>query len=745
MRNWIMFEKEFNIKNMANYESVMCQGNGYMGIRNAHEEKYVSSNRVALVNGVFDTPEGETAELAVLPDVTNFDIYVNGYDFSMITGELNDYCRELNLKTAESVRKVLWTSPDGKKVRFEFRKFVSDVKKHIFAQKITISALDDIELSCISGIDGKITNSGVSHFGVTVLKHYGEGVIGLSAETLQSKVQVCVCTSVKCDKTNDFELKTERRGIYDKFKFSLKKGETVCFEKISSYATGRDFEYAEKEPESITNDCYIYLKEAMEMGYDHLAEENAASWKKFWDEKRISIESDNDLYQNALNFAMYHLKIMANGNDSRLGVGAKALSGEGYKGHSFWDTEIFILPFYIFNEPNTARKLLEYRYNLLEVACEKAKKYGYSGAMYPWECAWIDDGEVCPEFGDIDVETGEQRAMPMGSEEIHITADIVYGIWMYYMATDDVDFMEKYGYEIVILSALFWASRAVERNGRYEILKVIGPDEYKEGVNNNAYTNYMAHFNMELALKYIDVLSEETKQRIEKKYSIVTIKEKILEVKDKLYLPVADENGIIPQFDGFSNLKPIDITDYKETFDIFQILSDYPFEEINNMQVCKQADNVMLFYTLKDKFKKEEIEKNFEYYEERTLHDSSLSMCMHSVVASYIGNKQMAEKLYRDCCVVDYGEENNNSKTGIHSASIGGIWIAAVMGFCGVRADEEGLHISKNLPDGIKRIQFPIIYKNSGYELKISSDNCEIKRISGLPQSIIINEEKQIL
>lgn len=739
MSKWILSEKEFNIKNTANYESIMCQGNGYMGIRNSYEEKYVCENRGAFINGVFNAPFEEVAELSVLPDVTNFDISIDGHDFSMLTGKMNNYVRELDLKNAQSMREVFWTSPDGKKLKLKFLRIVSDAKKHIFAQKITISALDDMQVLCISGIDAKVTNSGVSHFGATTLKHYGDGIIGLSAKTLQSNVEVCVCSSINCDTNTDFEIMTDRRGIYFKSKLDLKKGQTVNFEKISAYATSRDFEYIEKSPEAVKDDCYSYVMEAKKLGYDGLAKENAKVWGEFWAAKNISLDSDNDLYEKALNFSLYHLKIMANGKDNRLGIGAKALSGEGYKGHSFWDTEIFILPFYIFNDPKTARKLLEYRYNLLEVSCKKAEKYGFLGAMYPWEAAWIDDGETCPEFGDIDIETGVRRRMSMGSDEVHISADIAYAVWMYFMATDDIDFMEKYGYEIIILTAVFWTSKVKLKNGRYEILNVIGPDEYKEGIDNNAYTNYMAHFNIGLALEYLNCINEDVRKRLSSKFDLVKIREKLLSVKEKLYLPIKDENGIIPQFDGFFGLKPIDISGYKESKEIFTILKDYPFEEINRMQVCKQADNVMLFYTLKNRFTEEDVKKNFRYYEERTLHDSSLSMCMHSVVASYVGDKDISEKLFRDCCVVDYGDENDNSKAGIHAAAIGGIWIAMVMGFCGLRADEDGLHINEALPFSIKRIEFPVLYRNSQFKVTVTSEKCELKRITGSPEKITLN------
>lgn len=741
MSKWILTEREFNIKNMGNYESLMYQGNGYMGIRNSFEEKYVKSNRATVINGVFNIPSGEVPEISVLPDTTNFDISIDGYDFSLLIGELNGYKRELDLTNGESRREVLWTTPDGKNVSLKFNRIVSDVKKHIFAQKVAVEAQDDMEIVFLSGIDGKVTNSGVSHFGVTALKHYGDKTIGWTSQTLQSGVKVGVCSAFSCNINTPFEIVTDRRGIYFKFTLNLKKGESTVIEKISSYATSRDFEYTKKEIENVSDDCFNYLSEAKKMGYDALLSESADSWEAFWKENGININAENDLYERALNFSLYHLKIMASGRDNRLGIGAKALSGEGYKGHSFWDTEIFILPFYIFNAPQSARKLLEYRYRLLETARKKAEKYGFLGAMYPWESAWLDDGETCPEFGDIDIETGERRRLPMSTDEVHIGADIVYGVWLYFMATNDVDFMEKCGYEIILLTALFWTSKVTKRNGRYEILNVIGPDEYKEGVDNNAYTNYMAHFNMELALDFIETGDEKIKQKLNEKYDLADIKNRILSVKDKLYLPVADENGIIPQFDGFSDLKPIDISGYRESSELFRILSDYPFEEINNMQVCKQADNVMLFYTLKDRFSNEEIKKNFEYYEARTLHDSSLSMCMHSVVASYMGDKLMAEKLYRDCCVVDYGEENNNSSAGIHAAAVGGIWIATVMGFCGLRVNDNGLHINPALPDGIKGIDFPFKYKNSSYRVKVTADNCNIERISGKAEKIILNGE----
>lgn len=740
MEQWIAEEKDFKLQEMKNLESIMCQGNGYMGIRNSFEEHYTDEKRGTFINGVFDEPSDEVTELAAMPDVLNCEITINGENVNMLSGSVEEYKRELNLRNGESVRRFLWKGRNGAAARLEFRRIVSQVKKHIVAQKISITPLCKAEIIITSGIDGKITNSGVQHFGPVCRRKYSDGIIGTYAETLESKIPVAVFSSLKIEGEKERKVVTDRRGLYIVSEAERNENEELCIEKISSYSTLRDLEYiGGGAAEAVKKDGKRYVEEAASEGYDALFEESAADWESFWRAHEIKIKSENKFFALAMNFAQYHMRIMVNERDSRMGIGAKALSGEGYKGHSFWDTEMFILPYYIFSEPKTARRLLEYRHSMLKSACEKAKKYGYDGAMYPWECAWQDYGEACPDYGDLDLETGEARKNGMGEIEVHVSCDIAYGVWQYYCASGDGDFMEKYGCEIIILTAAFWTSRVVYRNERYEILNVIGPDEYKDGVNNNAYTNYMAYFNMRLALRAAKIMSAETYRRMDKMYGFDKLCKRIEAILPEMYLPKADSDGIIPQFDGVRDLADIDTSIYKNRKKIGSIFDDYGFADIEKMQVFKQADTVMLLYTLENCFSESEIRKNYEYYEKRTLHDSSLSMCAHALVASRIGLADEAERMFLASCSVDLGENTDNSAEGIHSASIGGIWLAFAMGFCGLRIDESGLTLNPMLPPDWESYEIPICLKGGKLKLTVDKSGSRAERISGEKTAVVLN------
>ncbi len=737
METYKISENKFNTDKLQKFESIACQGNGYMGVRNSLEEEYVHTHRNTFINGVFDAPHEEVTELAALPDVTNFELYINSERFDMLTGTVNKYERSLNMKNGESVRRVTRTGENGIKVTYVFSRLASQTHRHIVAERVQIICDSDAQIRVVTGIDGKMTNSGAQHFGPAELRSYSDRRIGLYAKTLQSQVDVGVQSVLKSSEDNKYSVKTDRRGVFSCMQLSVNKGEPVVFEKISAYATSRDLGFSEND--SVEEKCKKYLYDAVQLGYDGLLKLSAEAWNNFWETNTITIASDNKFYQKAVNFALYHLHIMANCEDNRLGIGAKALSGEGYKGHSFWDTEIFILPYYIYTEPQTARKLLEYRYSLLEKSREKAKKYGFNGAMYPWEAAWSDDGETCPLSGGMDLETGKSIEIHASEKEVHINADIAYAVWHYYIATGDKDFMEKYGCEMILSIAEFWLSRVEERNGRYEILDVIGPDEYKDGIDNNAYTNYMAYFNFCLAQEIIQNISDEYRKEFEKKIDINGLEICLPQVMDKMYLPEPDENGIIPQFDGFRDLKDVDYSLYKNKEKVGMIFDDYSFEEINKMRVCKQADLVMLFYTLRNQFDNETVKRNFEYYENCTLHDSSLSLCIHSLMASRLNMLDTAFKLFHKCCEVDLGDNTDNSDSGIHSASIGGIWLAVVMGFGGVKAENDALTVEPVLPDGINSYSLPIIYRGSKYRLTVSADEADMERLSGEQQTIILN------
>ncbi|MBO5059342.1 MAG: glycoside hydrolase family 65 protein [Clostridia bacterium] len=742
MNAFILSENRFDPKNIRKNESIMCRGNGYMCVRASLEEKYIGEQRNTLINGVFNAPPGEVSEIAVLPDATNCEIEIGGERFDMIRTDIQEYSRILDMKAGEGVRSLVWKSNSGR-IRLEFKSIVSLTKKHITALKISITPLDqDTEIKIRAGIDAKVTNTGVQHFSAPVRRVYEDGILGLYLKTLQSGVDVSVHCRCSCDKPYKEEYTTDRRSVYSCISLSVKQGETAIFQKLTSYATSRDVEYAETDvcPETVNRDGTEYLKQALLCGYDALYAESAEMWKKYWEQSPLEI-CGSDFENKAISFAKYHLNVMASKDDNRVGIGAKGLSGEGYKGHSFWDTEIFILPYYIYTEPETARRLLEYRYKLLDSALLKAKRYGFEGAMYPWEGAWLTDGETCPEEGDLDLMTGEVRKNMMGEIEVHISADIAYAVWQYFQATGDEDFMQHCGYEMILLTAYFWSSRIAEKNGRYEILGVIGPDEYKDNIDNNAYTNYMAFYNLKLAEKIMDKIPE----HLRKKYDTQKMLCRITETAERLYLPKADKDGIIPAFDGYRDLEETDTSKYKNRDKVGLIFKDYGFDEIQKLQVGKQADTIMLFHLLGDMFSDEEIKRNYEFYEQRTLHDSSLSMCFHALVGAKCALADEAAAMYHRACSVDIGENVNNSDEGIHSASIGGIWLALAMGFGGLCVEDGMLSVSPILPKGWSGYRFTVCFCGTRLLIETDSSGSQVKRLCGEEKEIRLSGKKLVV
>lgn len=764
LTNWLVEESAFDAAFLGKCEAIFCQGNGYLGVRSALEEEYVGETRNLFVTGTFNKfDENEVTELPNIPDMTKIVLMIDGKRFSMESGTLHQYKRTLNLKTGEVIRLVDWESADGKKIHFEFKHMASMANEHVMAYKVTLKPENaDIRLKILSGIDGRVSNSGSQHFAEGKRRIYDYKYLEMISETIQSKVTAAMHCAHKFS-LNGKETEPEllpvisRREIKVSAELQVKAGETFSMEKYALVHTTRDLAYRAMTPdealENVKSDSKKAIMEVCKSDYETLMAESAKAWEKIWQEQDILIKSANDFDQLAIRFAIYHLNIMVKKDDNRVGIGAKALSGEGYKGHSFWDTEVFILPYYMMTEPATARTLLEYRYQTLPGARKKALENGYCGAMYPWESAWADDGEVTPLWGEADVVTGETLPILTGLIEQHISADIAFAVWQYYNVTHDEDFMNKYGYEIIMDTAKFWASRLEwnESAQRYEINDVIGPDEYSEHVNNNAYTNYLADYNMKLAVKLADELKDGGSEkravfeRLNKALDLEKLKRDIAERLPKFYLPKPDEvTGIVPQFDGYFNLKHIDLTKYKESSVVGTIYNDYNMEQLSEIQVLKQSDLVVLMYLLDDLFDKETKKKNYFYYEERTLHDSSLSKSTHSVLANDLGLHETAYKFFKGASDVDLGEEMRSSNAGIHSASMGGVWQSVVLGFGGVRVVGGNLRIAPSLPKEWSELDFNIIWRGTPLNVKVEQNKVTVKS-GGADVSFILGHEEVLL
>ncbi|MDP4086724.1 MAG: glycosyl hydrolase family 65 protein [Bacillota bacterium] len=742
-QNWAIADVDFSLDHLGKTEAIMYLGNGYMGIRSANEEPYLQETRDCFVAGTFNKfDESEVTELPNIADVTRIDIRVDGERFSLEFGQVKNYVKQLNLKTAELTRSFEWTSPKGKQLRFNFKRFVSLDNLHLIGIKMEVEALNEpVVIAFNSGINAQMTNTGSQHFHEGERRIYDKRFIQLIQTTTESKVDI-VLNTVHRVNVNGNELDKEprmemdRRKVWLAYEVDLKANDTLTMEKLVTIHTSRDKEIDNPDyalghlrEVSLSN-----LRHASEKGYETAFNDSKAAWnEKVWNQYNFNIDSEDAFDMLSLRFALYHLTIMTPAHDERMGIGAKALSGEGYKGHSFWDTEVFILPFFIYSNPEVAKSLLKYRYHGLVGARKKAKENGYEGAMYPWEAAWPNDGEVTPVWGAVDIVTGMQTKIWSGFIEQHITSDIAYAVWQYYKITKDQDFMDTYGYEMLFDTATFWTSRLEwnDEKQEFHINEVVGPDEYKEHVNNNTFTNHMAHFNIELAIKYYEELKKErlellaeleSKLNLEKEYSLWT--ERI----GKIYLPQPRKEGnIIPQDDTYLSKKIIDLTKYKNQTKVGSMFLDYNLEQVKDIQVSKQADIMILFLLLENRFKPEVKVANFNYYEPKTLHDSSLSLSTHAILSNDLGLEEMSYSLFRRAAEIDLGPMMNTSDHGVHAASIGGIWQSVVLGFGGVRMVEGKLRINPRLPKHWNELSFTISWHGYPLHVQINQNTLTMK------------------
>ena len=758
-KNWIVSEIKFEEKYIGKTEAIFALGNGYIGLRSANEERYLNEKRDLFISGTFNKAnKNEVTELPNVADVTEIEILINGKHLMLNASNNKEYVKYLNLKTGELNRTFVYLDEEGNEYSLKFNRFVAQDRLHVIVNRVEITPLSKTaNIRFISGINGQVTNTGSQHFNEGEKRVYEYKYIQMLQETSESCITFIQNSAhniyINGDKIEEKpELSIDRRKVTISNNYDLTQGQTLVIEKFSNIYTTRDITSENLTIEQIRDASLDEIKEISNMSYEILFNSNKEVWSNYWNDQNIVIEG-NDYDQLAIRFAQYHLKVMTPSHDNRCGIAAKGLSGEGYKGHSFWDTEIFILPFYTYSKPEIARKLLEYRYLSIGGARKKAKDNGYEGAMYPWESAWLEDGEVTPVWGAVDIVTGKSTKIWSGFIEQHITSDITFAIWQYYMVTNDEDFMEKYGYEIMFDTAIFWASRLEwdEIKQRYHINEVIGPDEYKEHVDNDAFTNWLAYWTIETAINYYNKLKEsnsEVIRKLESKLSLQNVMENWTSKLPKIYLPEPrDLDNVIPQNDTFLSLEDIDLTKYKNQEHIGSMFKDYNLDQVNKIQVVKQADVVMLLYLLEHKFSKEVKKSNYDYYEKRTLHDSSLSLSTHSILASDIDEKDLAYKLFQEATKIDLGENMKTSDHGIHAASLGGLWQIVVNGFGGVRMVGGNLRINPKLPENWSRLSFSFMWKGNKLDIELTKEGIKIEVKDEMLEEIeiLVYDKKYVL
>ncbi|MFC6314410.1 glycoside hydrolase family 65 protein [Lapidilactobacillus achengensis] len=713
---WRLSEACFDPRNLNKYESIFALGNGYLGTRAATEESYLGEQRDTFIAGSFDKFGSEASELPNLADIFQLKILLNGQLLDLTSGTVTAYLRTLNLKTGELTREFVWTI-GGAAYQFRFSRFVSLANRHLLGEKVQITPLTAAaQLKMTVGIDGQVTNRGTQHFNDDIKRLYPEHTLQLLTQTNTSQINFVITSSHRFDGEDSqmIDAKTAmlRRKLVSTYHLTLAAKQTLNFENISTIYTSRDNDCVYHDRQSLQQRGLDQAKALRDQTYDQLVHASAQAWlDQVWGPLPLVITSTDFRDQLALNFARYHLQIMTPAHDPRMNIGAKGLSGEGYKGHTFWDTDLFMLPYFIFTAPAVARSLVTYRYLTLPGARQKAAADGYTGAQYPWESAWITEGETASVWGATDIVTGKATKIWSGFIEQHITADVAFGVNEYIEATQDQQFAREMGTEIILDTGRFWASRLDWQGAkqRYEIRDVIGPDEYKEHANNNAFTNYMAHWNMSLALELVKKLPQTDPvlyARLDQQMNLHKLHEDLGTKLPLLYVPEPNQDEIIPQDDAYLSKQNIDLSKYLTLGTVDELFDHFSLDQINELQVTKQADVILLLYMFEDKFAKSVKQKNWDYYEPRTTHDSSLSRCTYTNFAADLGLDDKAYWYYQQARDIDLGPNMKSSDAGVHAASLAGIWLMTIFGFGGVRYLNGKLRVAPNLPAAWQRLDF---------------------------------------
>ncbi len=734
-KNWIVTEKEFSAFNQGKFETILSTGNGYIGSRTAHEEEYPNKHVGLYVSSTFDQVAGpEVSELPNAANIWDLNVTLNGSPFNLMVGKLEDYDRNINLKNGLVTREVKWTSEEGDILNAKYERFVSLDDLHLMAQKATYKVSKDSIISVQSGINAQVSNSGAQHFEDTD-QTYEDGILEYVLTTIESRIEFVwnkiinvYVNGVKLEKSPKLSSAYgyARRTLMETNEVELKENDILEIEVITRLNTSRDIEYHENEIS--LNELRLKSKKEIQnienKRFDDLLENNSNKWNEWWKEMEIKIDTDQDWDIISTRFAQYQIRRFTPIHDWRANIEAKGFAGEEYKGHTFWDTEIFIWPYFLYAKPEVANNLLKHRYFVRNSAYIKGKENKYDGMMWPWETTWHDKGESCPTWGAVDRKEGKRIKVWPAYNQLHIGACITWAICQYDVATKDKEFMNNYGYEVLFDTARFWTNR-LEYNSdldRYEITKVTGPNEYKENIDNNAWTNYMVWFNLSKTLEYIENIREtETYENLNSKIDLVNLEAKIESMVDKIYLPQPNEEGIIPENDTFLKLDQIDTLFYKENPS--QLWKDYTFPELNDYQVLKQADIVALMYTLGFLFDPKIIQKNWKYYEDRTFHHSSLSLSMHTITANYADNKELAYEFFHKASAIDLGTNMGSCDNGIHSASIGGMLQAIIVGFGGIKNQNGEFSIEPNLPEKWNNIKFAFYFEGERIEVVLDKEN----------------------
>lgn len=720
---WSVTETDWEVSRANYFETIFTVGNGRLGTRGSLEEGHRSDVSGTFLAGVYDAHDSPVIDLVNAPDWLNTVVYAESERLDTETVAVVEHSRTLDLKTGVLHRRTVFALADGARVELVTSRFASMADRNQCRLRVRVTPLDRaVELSITTRIDAHRRNMEslpIYPEGTTFdyerkwdkwarSRHLREitrgfdGDVGyIVTQTIDSDVEIAYAMRVVGVGTAVERIRRQRHErVEETLSFVARPGETVGLDKVVGIATSRDVGVDGRALDRA-------VTAASEASFDTALTESAAVWDQLWDSSDCEIVGD-ERAALALRFSVYHLLIAANPDDPTVNIGAKSLSGEGYRGHVFWDTEIMMLPFFLFTAPRAARALLGYRHHTLPGARDVAADSGCSGARYPWESA--DTGrEECP----VSTPDGQNRFYTR-DEELHVTADVAYAICRYAEVTGDVDYLYREGAEILFDTARFWVSRCAAEGDSVVLRTVMGPDEFHSHVDNNAFTNRMVRWHLEQAVRVHREMAGVVPEQLAALNASLSLTELEVErwaaVAASIVAPVDADCGLIEQFDGYFERHEVPITVWDEN-DMPQYPDGYHHFNCEDTTLLKQPDAVMLMFMLPDDYSLATRRANYDFYEARTLHKSSLSPSIHAIVGLQVGNTSKAEQYFARSAFVDLDDNQGNTEEGMHIASAAGTWQVAVHGFAGFLAGAHGLSFAPALPASWERLKFSVHWR----------------------------------
>lgn len=739
---WCLRETAFDPATNFLHETLFALGNGYIGLRGCHEEGYSGPAGTSLdgtyLNGFYESEAIAYPEAAFgfaktnqfmlnVPNAKGITLYVGEERFDLMEGTLDSYERKLDFRTGVLERSVEWTSPSGRRLSLVSRRVVSFTHKHLFAIDYAITPLNfSGRLLLVSQIDGAVSNqeagddprvgSAVSGPALHLQSvEQGGSFSSISQRTHNSGFTLvsAIDNLVFCGGAVAPSPFQDGQRIGQEFVVEADAGQTVRLTKYGVYYSSRDY-----PAEHLSALARQALAEAKAAGFEALCDAQRHYLANFWQQADVEIAGD-DALQQGMRFNQFHL-LQSVGRDGKTNIAAKGVTGEGYEGHYFWDTEIYIFPFFLYSKPEIAKKLLEYRYAGLEKARERARQLSHAkGALYPWRTI---AGDECSAY------------FPAGTAQYHINADIAYSIKLYYEATGDLDYMAQAGAEIVLETARIWLGiGGYDRAGRFCINEVTGPDEYTALVNNNYYTNAMAQMHLRFAAEIVDALRTRRPAdfaRIAKVTGFADCEPgEWLRAAGRMALPYDAALGIHEQDDSFLSKKTWDFAGTPR--ENYPLLLNYHPLVIYRHQVCKQADVVLALLLLSEQFTLDDKKRDFDYYEAVTTHDSSLSSCIFSIIASEVGYADKAYDYFMETARLDLDDTHGNTHYGVHTAAMAGTWMGVAYGFAGMRVTDGALRFAPTLPAQWRHYKFKIHIRGALLQVRVDASSVEYSLLEG--------------